>query len=111
MRSERLDIDDLEPDGTRLRDGLLDRDELTIGEDVSLQEPARRRPTIRHQAIATRPGAGDPMVEEEAAGPQRVVRGAEVGREVAATDMLEHADRGDTVECAEWPQIAIVAHL
>src|SRR5437879_2129195 len=46
-------------------------------------------------------GAGDAVVEEEAAWAEQIVDGAEVARQVLHADVIEHAQAGDLVEGEE----------
>ena len=90
MLAEGLDVAHLEAGPLHRQHALADVDQLAVGEDVAVDE---RRPSELEPA-----DRADGVVEQPPLGPQRTAQDVEVPVEVALTDVLEHADRGDRVE-------------
>ena len=63
------------------------------------------------ELVVARAAGGDAVVHQQAAGLQQAVDLREVGRQLGAADMLEHADRGDLVERLVLGQLAVVEQL
>ena len=95
---------DLEAGVLRLGDDLADAGQLTVGEDVPVDERAGLR------ALVVR--AGDAVVEQAALGAELVLEEAEVVRVLPHADVLGEPDRADRVEVAlEHVAVVGVPHL
>ncbi len=108
VRTERLDVDQLEPGTPRERDRVLDRRQLPIGEDVAPDEASVAKAKPARAVTAADSGGRDPVVQEEAAGPESTERSGEVLAELFAPNVLEHAHRRDRVELTKAGEVAIV---
>ena len=90
MLAQRLDTADLEPRALECADDVRQRVQLAVGKHVARDERIGRG-RMRDQA-------GDPVVQEQPAGPEQSGYRLRIVRELGAADVLVHADAGDLVE-------------